>query len=180
MFLLKCLALKMKHMWHHIICVYIYYGDIIHQRCHQVYIYVYTPVNQLVYESYTLWVCMIYRACYYTLQWIHLVANIVIEESNFLSIQLQVQYWLVFRRLKFELINHMWQYSLITWPLQWIYLVILLLRNLIFFLCNKDRDKSILLLISPIVLSGNPFFLTYYAQDFAQSFPKLSWYLATL
>ena len=32
------------------------------------------------------------------------------------------------------------------------------------------RDKSILLLFSPIFLSGNSFLLTYYAQDFVQSF----------
>ena len=36
--------------------------------------------------------------------------------------------------------------------------------------CMHTRDQSILLLISPIFLSGNSFSLTYYAQDFAQSF----------
>ena len=34
------------------------------------------------------------------------------------------------------------------------------------------RDQSILLLFSPIFLSGN-FFLTYHAQDFARSFNVL-------
>ena len=29
------------------------------------------------------------------------------------------------------------------------------------------RDQSILVLVSPIFLSGNSFFLTYHAQDFA-------------
>ena len=39
-----------------------YYGDVIHQRYFQVYIYAYTPVHRLVYEAYT----PIYQACYYT------------------------------------------------------------------------------------------------------------------
>ena len=47
-------------------------------------------------------------------------STIVIEERNFISIQLQIQYQLVLWRLKFKFINHMHQYSSITWPLQWI------------------------------------------------------------
>ena len=48
--------------------VYIHYGNIIHQRSCQVYIYAYTPAHRLVYEAYTPKVCMIYQACYYTKQ----------------------------------------------------------------------------------------------------------------
>ena len=45
--------------------------------------------------------------------------------------------------LKFEFINHMWQYSLIAWPLQQIQLVILLYKSIKFFLCNKELNMAL-------------------------------------
>ena len=38
------------------------------------------------------------------------------------------------------------------------------------YISNMIRDAPILLFFSPIFLSGNSFFLTYYAQYFARSF----------
>ena len=35
---------------------------------------------------------------------------------------------------------------------------------------TSAKEKLILLLFSPILLPGNSFFLTYYAQDFVPSF----------
>ena len=83
------------------------------------YIFTHTLAWGLVYESYTPWV---YDISSLLLHIVNPSSSIVIEECNFLSLQLQVQYWLALLRLKFEFLDHVRQYSLITWPIQWIYL----------------------------------------------------------
>ena len=39
--------------------MYVYYGDVIHQRCRRVYIYAYTPAHGLTYIIYTSYVYML-------------------------------------------------------------------------------------------------------------------------
>ena len=95
-------------------------------RCTFMQLHLCAHVCGLVYESYAL---QVYKICTSGFL-LHITTNpcssIVIEECSFPSVQLWVQYWLALWRLKFEFIDHVQQYSLITWPLQWIHLIILL------------------------------------------------------
>ena len=115
-------------------CIYIatYYGNIIHQRCRLMHFYTYTPAYMFM------WMHMhhihltaglnVYTHAQYVL--LQLSTNpsdcIVIEDCNFLLVQLWVQYQLAFWRLKFKFIDHVQKYSSIIWPLQQVHLVVLI------------------------------------------------------